>query len=54
MILFYYDQNKKEYASQILDTQAGAANVYKYHVEGKEHILATNREINEIAIYKLS
>ena len=54
LILFFYDQNKKEYASQILDTQAGAANVYKYHVEGKEPILATNREINEIAIYKLS
>lgn len=54
LILFRYDQEKKEYTTQILDTQAGAANIYKYHAEGQEYILATNREINEIAIYKLS
>lgn len=54
LILFYYDQEKKIYTTQILDTQAGAANVYKYDVNGEERILATNREINEIAIYTLS
>lgn len=54
LILFYYDQEKKIYTTQILDTQAGAANVYKYDVNGEERILATNREINEIAIYTIS
>ena len=45
-----YDQNQ----AQTLDQGCGAANVMHYVQEGKDIIIATNREINEIAMYELT
>ena len=36
-----------------LDSRAGAANVLHYCKDGREIIIAANREINEIAMYEL-
>lgn len=48
---FYYDDERKEYMVTELDTDCGPANVYVYKTAGKEHILAANRETDEIALY---
>ena len=44
----------KGYQAQTLDQGCGAANVMHYVQEGKDIIIATNREINEIAMYELT
>lgn len=41
------------YEVQILDSDCGPANVYKYSVGGKDIIISANREIDEIAMYTL-
>lgn len=46
-------EEAKGYGIQVLDTNTGPANVLCYKHNGKEVILATNREINEIAMYTI-
>ena len=41
------------YMAQILDENTGAANVLHYAKDGKDIIVAANREIDEIAMYEL-
>lgn len=53
LLSFTYNQEKKAYEAEILDGDCGSANVYKYTNHGKEVILSTNREIDEIAMYIL-
>lgn len=42
------------YQAEILDAEAGAANVLHYRLGEKEIIIAANREIDEIAMYELT
>lgn len=42
------------YQAQLLDQGCGAANVLHYVYQGRDVLIATNREINEIARYELS
>lgn len=43
-----------QYQAQLLDKGCGAANVLHYVYEGKDVVIATNREIDEIARYELT
>ena len=39
------------YHAEVLDQDCGSANVYGFHRNGKDYLISTNREINEIAMY---
>lgn len=53
LIAFSYNPESGTYQTQILDTGCGPANVYKYTREGKEVLIASNREVDEVAMYFL-
>lgn len=53
LIVFTYDKVKGDYKAQIIDKDCGPANVFRYKKEGKDIIISTNREINEVAMYIL-
>ncbi len=40
-----------QYSIRILDENCGPANAFKYDYKGKEIVISTNREVNEIAMY---
>ena len=42
---------RKSYKVTVLDRDCGPANVWKYERDGKEVLISTNREIDEIAMY---
>ncbi len=52
LLAFTYENGS--YGAQTLDQGCGAANVLHYTYEGKDVLIATNREINEIARYELT
>ena len=51
-LAFTHDGNG--YVTQEIDRGCGAANVMHYKHNGKDYIIATNREIDEIAMYELT
>lgn len=51
LLIITYDQDKKEYVTQIVDHDCGPANVAHFTVHGKDVIVSTNREIDEVAYY---
>ena len=53
LIAIYYDPAKGAYVYDTLDQGAGAANVMHFRTEGKDVLLAANRETDEIALYML-
>ena len=53
LFAIYYDENKKDYAIDLLDEGAGPANAMFYKDGEKNMVMAANRETNEIAIYEL-
>ncbi|MDL2296191.1 hypothetical protein LJC18_05315 [Lachnospiraceae bacterium OttesenSCG-928-E19] len=48
-----YDKKAKTYVSEIIDENCGPANVYHFVNEGKDRLIAANREIDEIALYTI-
>lgn len=54
LLLFTYDKEKESYRAEVLDTGCGPANVCHYMKDGKDVLIAANREIDEVAMYKLS
>ena len=52
-LAFTYEAGKG-YQAQLLDKGCGAANVLHYMYQDKDIVIATNREINEIAMYELT
>ncbi len=53
LLAFTYEEGKG-YVAQELDRGRGAANVLHYVYEGKDILIATNRETDEIARYELT
>ena len=51
-LAFTHDGNG--YVAQEIDRGCGAANVMHYKHNGKDYVIATNREIDEIAMYEFS
>lgn len=53
LLVFTYNVKTKEYEVQIIDEDCGPANVYRYVKDGKDILISTNREIDEVAMYTL-
>lgn len=53
LMAFTWDAKKQDYRFRTLDEDCGPANVYGYTFEGRDVLIAANREINEIAMYTL-
>lgn len=51
LIAFRYDKAAGGYIHEYLDEDCGPANIYHFIKDGKDVIVSTNREINEIAMY---
>lgn len=51
LLLFTYNKVNGQYEVTVLDQDCGPANVFKYDYDGKEILISTNREINEVAMY---
>lgn len=51
LMAFTWDEEKNSYTFKTLDEDCGSANAYGYSLNGKDVLIATNREINEIAMY---
>lgn len=51
LMAFTWDEEKRDFTFRTLDDDCGPANVYGYHADGKDILIAANREINEIAMY---
>ena len=51
LIVFTYNKETKSYGYEIIDHDCGPANICVYNKDGKDVILSTNREIDEVALY---
>ena len=51
LMAFTWDIERQDYMFKTLDDNCGPANAYGYSVAGKDVLIATNREIDEIAMY---
>lgn len=54
LLCFTYNKDNAAYQCEILDKDCGPANVYHYVKDGKDILVSTNREIDEIAMYTLT
>ena len=41
-----------QYHAELIDHDCGPANAYGFRKDGKDYVISTNREINEIAMYE--
>lgn len=53
LLAFTYDLKSASYQATQIDCSCGPANVLHYQHHGKDILIATNREINEVAMYEL-
>ncbi len=53
LLAFTWNREAQEYQVQVLDSGCGPANIWKYNHNGNDVMIATNREINEVAMYTL-
>lgn len=51
IVEFYYEDG--EYKTNILAEDVGSANIYPYEKDGEIRLVSTNREISQIAFYKV-
>lgn len=51
LICLYFDVLNNQYVTEVIDEDCGSANVHFFVNKGEEKLLATNREIDEIALY---
>ncbi len=54
LMAFTWDPDRGDFTFRTLDDDCGPANAYEYTLDGKEILIATNREINEVALYELT
>ena len=50
LLKFYWEDGA--YHAEVIDHDCGPANAYGFHKGDKDYVIATNREINEIAMYE--
>lgn len=50
LLKFYWENG--QYHADLADHDCGPANAYGFHKDGKDYVISTNREINEIAMYE--
>lgn len=53
LVVFTWNKEASQYQWQLMDTQCGSANILKFTYLGKDYILSANREIDEVALYKV-
>lgn len=51
LLVFTWDAQEEKYAFRTLDDDCGPANAFGYSYNGRDRLITTNREINEIAMY---
>lgn len=49
-----WNQERNSYETSVIDEGCGAANIYHFVKDGKDILIAANREINEVAMYTIS
>ncbi len=54
LMAFIWDPDRRDFTFRTLDDDCGPANAYEYILDGEEILIATNREIDEVALYKLT
>lgn len=54
LLAFTFDKEEGRYCAKVLDHDCGPANVFHYIRDGRDIIIATNREIDEVAMYEIS
>lgn len=54
LMVIRYDAGTKSYGYEVIDENCGPANVYHYIHNGKDVLIATNREIDEVAMYTIT
>lgn len=53
LLAIFWDREKNRFESEHLDEGCGAANVFHYIKDGVDVVVSTNREIDEIAMYRI-
>ncbi|MFI3176492.1 MAG: hypothetical protein R3Y67_03245 [Eubacteriales bacterium] len=53
LMVFTYNKEQNQYEAEIIDSGCGPANVFCYCHKGQDKMIATNREINEVAMYTI-
>ncbi len=54
LMAFSYNRKKGVYEMEYIDRDCGSANVYHYVKDGKDMLVSTNREIDEVALYTIT
>ncbi len=54
LLIFTWNKEKADYEARIIDHGCGSANVHKFSWQGEDYILSANREMNEVAVYKVN
>lgn len=54
LMMFWYEKDTEQYAMEYIDRDCGSANIYHYMKDGADMLVSANREIDEVALYKLS
>ena len=54
LMAFFYNREKGSYEVEYIDHDCGSANVYHYVKDGKDMLVSTNREIDEVALYTIT
>lgn len=54
LLALYYDSETKSYVTDVLDEGAGPANALFFTEDGRDMVLAANRETDEIALYEIT
>lgn len=53
LMLFTFDQEKKDYQMQLMDSNCGSANVSIFYRGTNMVLISANRETNEVALYQI-
>lgn len=54
LLMFTWNKERKNFEAQIIDRGCGSANIHCFFHNGNDYILSANREVDEVALYKIS